>query len=205
MRSSGHTDGSLRRSWRLAAGVAGCAVALLRASDGATAEIGYEVYTSLPPLAAERLSEIRGGIRLAGLDIGFGAVVHVLVDNTLVARSVLTMLDDGSLKEETTIADGFGAQPFPGSGGLGGGFPELGNARGIAIRDADGVTIAAFDIALSHTRSFLINTADRNIQQFVDVTLAIHNFDAVQKNLLQGRTLQRLGGIGAPDAMLLGN
>lgn len=203
MRPSRRSGGPCWRSWRFLLGAAAiCMADLLGVRGSAAAETRYEVYLPLPPVAVEKLQQMRGGLILAGLDIGFGATVRVLADSTLVAETVLTMLEDGSFSESTTIADGFGAQPFSHDDAFGVDLSGLPDARGIAIKDAAGETFALFDIALDHTKSVLINTAaDRDIQQLVDVTLEIRNFDAVQSKLLQGAALQNLARVAMPDAL----
>jgi hypothetical protein len=175
--------------------------------SSAAAEIRYEVYTELATVTAEQLSEMRGGIFIAGLDLDFGALVHVLNDGTLIADTVLSMNDDGSITDTTTIVDGSGAQPFSPDNTGGVDLSAFQGAQGVAIIDEAGATFALFDIGLSHTKSFVINTAaERNIEQFVEVNITVQNFDAVQGDLLRAAGWQNLARIGMPDALTgLGN
>jgi hypothetical protein len=163
-----------------------------------------DVYIELTPVSAEQLRQMRGGLRVAGLDIDFGAVVHVYVNNVVVASTVLMLNSRGGMDAATVFPNptpaGVSLSPFMQDGPVG-----LGHMSGFAIAK-DGQarqSLALNAIGLSKTSGAVVNTIPgMAVRQTIDATLVINNFNAVQSRLLSAAAVQALTRAGVPDALL---
>jgi hypothetical protein len=163
----------------------------------------YEVYLVLTPVPKEELQDMRGGLRIAGLDLDFAAQVQVYVNNVKVATTQLVLNALGGIDSSTVFDNappgGLSVTPFLHDGPVG-----LNGMQGFAIADTGGArSFALHSIGLSHTTGAVVNTINGvAVKQMVDATLVINNFAAVQSNLLR-QAMQRLAArTGVPDAVM---
>jgi hypothetical protein len=176
------------------------------AGNPANAAVGTrpEVYIELTPVSLDELRQMRGGLRIAGLDIDFGAVVRVYVNNVVVASTVLMLNSRGGMDATTEFPNpvpaGVILSPFMQEGPVG-----LGHMSGFTIAK-DGQARQSFAlnaINLSKTSGAVVNTIPgMAVRQTIDATLVINNFNAVQSRLLSAAAVQTLARAGVPDALL---
>jgi hypothetical protein len=163
----------------------------------------YEVYLVLTPVPKEELQKMRGGLRIAGLDLDFAAQVQVYVNNVKVATTQLVLNAMGGIDSSTVFDNpppgGLSVLPFLHNGPVG-----LNRMQGFTVADATGArSFALHSIGLSHTDSAVVNTINGvAVKQMVDATLVINNFAAVQSNLLRQAVQRMAARTGAPDAIL---
>jgi hypothetical protein len=175
--------------------------------QGAVAESAREqAYHGLKPIPDLELATIRGGLRIGGLDLDFGAIVKVFVDGTHVATTTFVLNNSGGMDSQTTwgtLPSGVTVSPFMHDGPVG-----LNQMDGFTIAKGDSTrSFALSSIGLSHTNGAVINTINGvSVKQTIDATLTINNFSAVQSRLLKAAAATRAGTMGAPNAIFsLGN
>jgi hypothetical protein len=204
--------GTLRRSWRLLLGVAILAGAgVPPAAQHAAAEaVGRDVYVGLKPIPDAELRQLRGGLRIAGLDLDFGAFVQTYVNNIKVATTHLTLNNSGGINSSTTWSN-LGLLP---AGITVSGFKHDDTPIGLAGIGGmkDGVTVAkngvpqsfaVNTIGLGQTTQAVINQIDNvAVKQVINTTLTINNFKTVQSNLLKGAALGNLANIAGSSGFL---
>jgi hypothetical protein len=166
----------------------------------------YDVYLVLTPVPNDELRHMRGGLRIAGLDLDFAAQVQVFVNNVKVATTRLVLNAQGGIDSSTLFDNappaGLSVTPFLRNGPVG-----LNGMQGFTVTDASGArSFALHAIDLGHTDTAVVNTINGlAVKQTVDATLVINNFGAVQSSLLR-QAMERLAArAGAPDVLMGGN
>lgn len=164
-------------------------------------------FTGLATLTEDELRGMRGGFMVSGIDINFGAVVRVLVNNMLVAETHLTLNSNGTMAApSTTIHNAALASEFTDPSQLAGSGIQVSGppgANGFVIRDANGVSLALNHITAGQVFGLLANNATgRNVTQTIDATLTINNFSQINAGLLSTIAAGRAMRAGAPDLML---
>lgn len=192
--------------------ILGCAVACalmvgaLAAPAAARTASSIDSYAGLAPISQGELRAMRGGIIVNGVDFDFGAVVHVLVSNELVAETHLTLNPDGTMSKSLTIHNSALAAELINMSQLEGSGIQISGPNGsvgVIISDANGVSIALNNINAGKVFGLLANNAiGRNITQTIDATLTINNFSQINAGLLGDLAAGRAMGAGAPDLML---
>lgn len=198
MSSVGHNS----RQHGLASGLTGrlsriSAAAILLASTLVSAPTAFAasedqsaVYgTDLVVLSNAELRKLRGGVRVAGVDFDFGAIVHLNVNGALVAETTFSMNQDGSLSHATTIHDSNIASEFNGDPAqLAGSNIQINGANGgmgIVIKDGSGISVTMNKITAGEMNALLANGApDRVITQTVEGTLTINNFSQLNSGMM---------------------
>jgi hypothetical protein len=191
------------RLWLGAALLVGAS--LLGAPGAVAAGTGqtYEVYLVLTPVPKEELRQMRGGLRIAGLDLDFAALVQVYVNNVKVATTQLVLNAQGGI-DSTTVFDnappaGLSVGAFMHDGPVG-----LNKMQGFTIADSSGAkSFALHSVGLNHTNTAVVNTINGvAVKQMVDATLVINNFGAIKSNLLRQALQFMAGRSGAPDTII---
>ena len=125
------------------------------------------------------MAEARGGIRVNGIDVGFGAVITTYANGVRALETRLTWTDTGPIVTEAL-------------GNLGQRLDSLspeqraqlgleGVTGGVVIDDADGVTALAHNITKGSLQNIIVNNASgRDLAQDVDVTITLPSFAEVQ-------------------------
>jgi hypothetical protein len=200
----------LRRSWRLLLGVAILAGAGAPpvAQHAAAEAVRHDAYVGLTPISDSELRQLRGGLKIAGLDLNFGAFVQTYINNIKVATTVVTLNNNGSANYNTklwqdSLPGGISVSKFQhddlpiGLGGLGG------MKNGVTVAK-DGVkSFAVNTLDLSHTTQAVINQIDNvAVKQIISTTLTINNFKQVQGSLLKGAALGNLANIAGSSGFL---
>lgn len=135
-------------------------------SDGSSATATELVRR--PVIDVDKLADMRGGLRVAGLDYSVGAVMRTRIDGSVVLESAI---DLGSLSG-TDVANNF------------------------VLNDAKGFTEITHDLGQNRILATVVNQADhREIQVELDINVTLHNFDALQADVIRNRILDSLGGI----------
>lgn len=206
---SSHWPTAGRRRFRREFGRAvACALMLgaLTAPAAARTASSIDSYAGLVPLSDDELRAKRGGIIINGVDFDFGAVVHVLVNNELVAETHLLMNADGTMSRTITIHNTALATEFTNLSQLEGSGIQIGGPNGsigVIISDSNGVSIALNNINAGKIFGLLANNAiDRGISQTIDATLTINNFSQINAGLLGDIAAGQAMSAGAPDLML---
>jgi hypothetical protein len=145
-------------------------------------------------MADNEMQSLRGGIRVNGIDIGFGAVVTTYVNNMPVLSTQLTLTDAGAIVSETLGNVGQQLSDLSTDQldalGLGG----LENAGGVVIEDEAGVTALVHNVTDGALQNIIINNATgRDLRQDIDVTLTLPGFEMIQDSLFGERMGIRLG------------
>ncbi len=136
-------------------------------------------------MADDELSSARGGFRVAGMDINFGAVVTTYVNGVPALTTTLTWTEAGALIEETLGDVGQNIHDLSpealASLGLGG----LRNSGGIVLQDSNGVTALVHNVTEGALQNIIINDADgRDLRQEIAVTLELPGFEQTQNALV---------------------
>jgi hypothetical protein len=188
------------------AALAGLLLGALALPAAARTAPGTGGFAGLVPLSDDELRAKRGGFMINGVDIDFGAVVQVLVNNTVVAETHLMLNSDGTMSRSTTIHDSTLASEFTDPSQLAGSGIQVskpGGSSGFVIKDSSGVSLALNHITAGKILGLLANSAvDRNITQTIDATLNINNFSQINAGLLSNIAAGRAMHAGAPDLML---
>jgi hypothetical protein len=159
-----------------------------------------------PAIDVGVLLTARGGMMVAGVDFDFGARVRVLWDGALVAESTLTSNPDGTFSRSTVLSDVPGVTPLDGSLGplVKDGVFNLSWLRsmaGVKIEDQRGASFALSAFTPGRIASAVINTApERDVQQLVDVRIALNNFPQLKSELLEAAAALRVADL-TPDAL----
>lgn len=145
-------------------------------------------------MADDEMHGLRGGIRVNGIEIGFGAVVTTYVNNMPVLSTQLTLTDAGAMVSETLGNVGQQLSDLSTDQldalGLGG----LENAGGVVIDDEAGVTALVHNVTDGALQNIIINNATgRDLRQDIDVTLTLPGFEMIQNSLFGERMGIRLG------------
>lgn len=203
-----------RKSRRLLIGAAVLVGASVPVSYHASAEaMRHDVYVGLTPISDAELRQLRGGLKIAGLDLNFGAFVKTYVNNIKVATTQFTLNNDGSMTQTTSLTNaalppGISVAEFKhvdAPVGLSG----IKNMTGFTITDANSPnkSFALNTIDLGKTTQVVVNQINGlAVKQTINATLTINNFKLVQGNLLKGAAMGALAQIGSPGALMgLGN
>jgi hypothetical protein len=207
------TQDLTRKSRRLLIGAAALVAASAPVTYHAAAEaVRRDAYLGLTPISDQELRQLRGGLKIGGLDLNFGAFVKTYVNNIKVATTQFTLNDNGSMSQTTTwtgaaLPPGLSVTGFQHDDapvGLGG----IKNMTGVTVKDA-GVpkSFALNAIDLGKTTQVVVNQINGvSVKQTVDATLTINNFKLLQGNLLKGAAMGAIARIGAPGALMgIGN
>lgn len=192
---------------RRRAALIGLGISALLMSAAAPSAVASDSYAGSPRISADELRSLRGGLSIAGMDIQFGATIRTMVNGTLAAETVLTLNNNGGMDRTTTVADGSLLTPVSGNSadlaGAGVDLAALKNAQGFVIKDAAGLTAALNDITLQHANNIVVNTEPgRDIQQIVNMQLAVQNFTQVSNALHSDMLAGRITRAGQIDPML---
>ena len=157
-------------------------------------------------LSNAELQNLRGGMRIHGVDFDFGAIVRVFVDGPMVAQTNLTLNPDGSIARSTTIHDTASTAPFTSPSQLNGSnlhFGNLQNADGFVISGPNGLSVALNSFKAGNITGLLANdAAGRNITQTIEVNVTINNFTQINSNLQSSIAMGRAISAAVPNAML---
>lgn len=177
----------------------------LAAPTLATAMEVANPFGDAPLVGNAELRKIRGGVNIAGVDFDFGAVVRVYVNGPMVAETVLSLNQDGTMSRQTTIADPTIASQIGNVAQITDGNLSVAlknGATGFLINDANGVSLAINQIDGGSTHAFLINTATgRQITQTVDAHLTINNFTQLNAAMLGEIANARAAAAGIPNSI----
>lgn len=140
---------------------------------------GVEVMSDLD------LDSHRGGFRVEGMDIHFGAVVTTYVGGVAALTTQLTWSDAGQLVERTVGGLGRDISTMTPEQLSTLGLEGLSGADGVIINDDSGVTALIHSVTDGSLQNIIINNAnDRDLSQEIDVTLEMPGFEALQNSLL---------------------
>jgi hypothetical protein len=207
------TQGLARKSRRLLITAAVLVGASVPVSYQASAEaVRHDAYIGLTPIPDQQLRQLRGGLKIAGLDLNFGALVKTYINNVKVATTQFTLNDNGSMSQSTSwtgaaLPPGLSIASFQRDDapvGLSG----IKNMTGFTVKD-NGVpkSFALNAIDLGKTTQVVVNQINGvAVKQTVDATLTINNFKLLQGNLLKGAAMGAVARIGGPGTLMgIGN
>ena len=140
------------------------------------------------------MQDLRGGIAVNGIEIGFGAVVTTILNGVPVLTTNLTITDAGAIVEQTMATVGQNLQDMTPEALTALGLEGLGDeASGIVIEDESGVTALVHNVTNSALQNIIVNSATgRDISQNIDVTLTLPGFEFIQAELMLERFGMRL-------------
>ncbi len=152
------------------------------------------------------LDDLRGGFRIGGVEIGFGAVVTSRLNGVPVMTTQLTITDAGAIVEQTLTAIGQNLSSLTPEQLAALGLAAFAGLDGIVINSGSGVTAFVHNVADGTLQNILVNTATgQDIEQDIDITLTLPGFEYIQQQLM----LERFGmqvsedlravAIGLPD------
>lgn len=163
-------------------------------------------FAGLVPVSNDELRSKRGGIIVNGVDFDFGAIVHILVSNELVAETHIMLNGDGTMSRTITIHNTALAAEFTNLSQLEGSGIQISGPNGsigVIISDSNGFSIALNNVNAGKIFGLLANNAiGRDITQSIDATLTINNFSQINAGLLSDIAAGRAMNAGAPDLML---
>lgn len=136
------------------------------------------------------LDDLRGGFNIAGVEIGFGAIVTSTLNGVPVLTTQLTLTDTGALVEQTLSAVGQSLSALTQEQQTALGLENLDGANGVVIDSESGVTAFVHNVTNGTLQNILVNTATgQDIKQDIDVTLTLPGFEYIQEQLM----LERFG------------
>jgi len=167
---------------------------------------GTDSFAGLVPISDDELRSKRGGIIVNGVDLDFGAVVHILVSNELVAETHIMLNGDGTMSRTTTIHNSALAAEFTNLSQLEGSGIQISGPNGsigVIISDSNGFSVALNHVDAGKIFGLLANNAvGRDITQSISATLTINNFSQINAGLLSDIAAGKAMNAGAPDLML---
>lgn len=126
------------------------------------------------------MGDLRGGIRIGGVDVGFGAVVTTYANGVRALETRLVWTDAGALVTEAIGSLGQRIEAMTPEQRAALGLEGL--TGGVVIDDADGVTALAHNISKGSLQNIIVNSASgRDLTQTVDVTITLPSFEMVQQ------------------------
>jgi hypothetical protein len=139
------------------------------------------------------MQDLRGGVRIAGVDIEFGAIITTALNGVPVLTTQLTWTDAGAVVEQTMADVGESLSEMSPEELEALGLNGLEGAGGVVIDDEDGLTALVHNVADGALQNIIVNTATgRDVTQDIDVTLTLPGFDFIQSSLILERFGMRL-------------
>jgi len=171
------------------AGFALATLALFALTPPAFADAGWGADVEV--MSGEEMGELRGGLAVApGLEVNFGAVITTYVNGAPALATTLTWSDTAQFVEQTIGQIGQSLDTLTPEQRAQLGLESLGEAGGVVIADAEGVTALVHNVTDGALQNIIVNTAaGRDLRQEIDLTLTLPGFEAVQETLL----LERIG------------
>lgn len=131
------------------------------------------------------MNDLRGGINIAGIEIGFGATVTSTLDGVPVLTTQFTLTDAGSILRQTLLAAGADISALTPEQRSALGLNGLDGLDGIVIEGEGGGTAFIHNLTSGALQNIVVNTADgREITQTIDISLQLPNFDLVQQSMM---------------------
>ena len=165
------------------------AAGLLLAVTGTLADEAYRPGTpeGLALLAdasiadAAAMDEMRGGLRIGGLDMSFGAILRTVVDNEPLLHTQVTFTGQQIAPAMSITASPLASMTRHGeSDGIA--TPALDGAVGASIVDRRGTTTVLHQVTRTRVVSILANRASgRHISHRVDLSVDVDNFSHFQQ------------------------
>ncbi|MGB5339993.1 MAG: hypothetical protein WBO06_12960 [Gammaproteobacteria bacterium] len=176
-------------------------------------------------LEDDEMATMRGGLRVAGVDIKFGVNLYTTVNGQVVLDSSYILTANGledtlpntvaslDTATQTVSADMARENPVRVGGESGAALSDitpqdfdlsgLGDAEGVVINNDDGFTAVLHQITQDRIVSFLVtDSSNQNIENRVDVNITIENFTqyqgSVRDALLGGGISRAVGDATAP-------
>lgn len=135
-------------------------------------------------MAPEDLDAHRGGFAIGQLNFNFGATVTTLVNGVPALVTTLTWTDVGAFVDQTVGSVGQDIANMTPEQLAALGLDGLGNAGGVVIDDADGVTALVHNVTEGSLQNIIVNNATgRDLGQQIDVTLTLPGFELIQSSL----------------------
>jgi hypothetical protein len=136
------------------------------------------------------MEDLRGGINIAGIEIGFGATVTSTLDGVPVLTTQFTLTDAGAILRQTLLASGESLSALTPEQRAALGLNGFDGLDGIVIQGEGGGTAFIHNAATGALQNIVVNTADgREITQTIDISLQLPGFDLVQEQM----TLEHFG------------
>ena len=162
-----------------------CALAALSAPAYASADDRGD---DIAVMDDAEMDNLRGGFRIGGIEIGFGAVVTSTLNGVPVMTTQLTVTDAGSIVEQTmnTAGQTLGSLTTEQLAALG--LAAFAGMEGVVIDAEGGFTAFVHNMTDGTVQNILVNTANgQDIEQDVDITLTLPGFEAIQSDFAMAR------------------
>lgn len=131
------------------------------------------------------MEDLRGGINIAGIEIGFGATVTSTLDGVPVLTTQFTLTDAGAILRQTLLANGESLSSLTSDQRAALGLNGFSGLDGVVIQGQGGGTAFIHNAATGTLQNIVVNTADgREITQTIDISLQLPGFDLVQQSMM---------------------
>ncbi|WP_152561229.1 hypothetical protein [Halomonas salina] len=192
--------------------VASVSLAVASASPAATSPSGilsagtHDIYYRGEVLPDEGMAELRGGFRLAGMDLNFGAKLTTAI-NERVRYITQVAFDNAGARVLSGTLEQSGTEPVTQVGGPGGvdaasiggkiDLTGLSDFSGVLMSDGKGgMTAALHNITRDAIVSSLSTTASgQSISNEIDVSVQVMNIGEMRSSRQRGAILNSLQGI----------
>ncbi|PSJ22675.1 hypothetical protein CVH10_06220 [Halomonas sp. ND22Bw] len=192
--------------------VASVSLAVASASPAATSPSGilsagtHDIYYRGEVLPDEGMAELRGGFRLAGMDLNFGAKLTTAI-NERVRYITQVAFDNAGARVLSSTLEQSGSEPVTQVGGPGGvdaasiggkiDLTGLSDFSGVLMSDGKGgMTAALHNITRDAIVSSLSTTASgQSISNEIDVSVQVMNIGEMRSFRQRGAILNSLQGI----------
>ncbi len=145
-------------------------------------------FSSLEVIGLEELGDMRGGLRVGGLNIDVGAVVRSIVDGKLALESHISFATANEIAAAIGVTGGTAGNAATPTGDYvtiqssNGAENPTSNPASFVINDAKGFTQVMHDVTRDRVVSAIVNQADgRAIRQEIDVNITVSNFRELQR------------------------
>jgi len=127
------------------------------------------------------MDDLRGGFSVAGLDIGFGAVVTTYISGQPALTTSLTWSDAGQTVQQEIGNAGQQIQNLTPDALNALGLKGVAGSTGVVINDANGVTALIHNVTDGALQNIIVNSAsNRDLRQDIDITLVMPGFTPAQ-------------------------
>lgn len=157
-----------------------------------------DVFAPFPVIPPEEMAHLRGGFKVAGLELEFGASVRTVIDDVVRLETIVHFTKNGLVSSTRnltqTIANAAGARGvqagtmsirYLGSGGTQLDFSGLGERiSGVVLSDAQGLTAAIYNVTDGQIITTVINQAShRHIHVEMNLRINVKNFSEYSASL----------------------
>jgi hypothetical protein len=131
------------------------------------------------------MEDLRGGINIAGIEIGFGATVTSTLNGVPVLTTQFTLTNTGAVLQQTLLHAGQDLAALSPEQRSALGLNGFDGLDGIVIEGEGGATAFIHNVTTGTLQNIVVNTANgQDISQSIDISLELPGFDLIQQQMM---------------------